>query len=565
MTHPQAAVASPPSGGNRKARRLAKKQARKFNGQTPPTSQAKHATQPQAILDRARELIQLQEYEEAAGLLQKAVAEFPKLAEFWLLLGLSHEGLRSETSAYQCYKQTVELSPGNANGWLSLGRVLHTANRFEASEIALKQCLAIRPDTVEAINYLAWIYFRLGNSKDGLLACERVIALKPEWDEAYYIKGVLHKSAGDLEEARKALLKAHELNPKLVNALHTLADITEGPQSDDLLEKLNAFKPDDISDPKQRSDLLFSTARVHRTQKHCDEAFELYRQANDLVKQFHPFDKDGFRTTIDDLIASFSPDFFKESREGGSNSRRPVFIVGMPRSGTSLTEQIIASHSTVFGAGERDEIKEIANGLSSFKDGDLLYPQDVAKIDPHAWDTLAQQYLSDIERDCPATATRFTDKLVLNFLNLGLITQLFPNASIIHCRRDPMDTCLSCYFMRFDDVKNLSFTYDLEALGFYYRQYDRLMAHWRLALPTPFLDVEYEKLIADQEAESKRIVDFLGLEWEDACLNYYEQEHEVVTASFVQVRKPIYKTAAGRWRRYEKHLGSLQDALGDLA
>ena len=520
---------------------------------------------PHTVLHQAKELIQQQELEDAVQLLQKALAEFPEFAELWFLLGSAYEDLGSNISAYPCYKQAVELAPDDADSWFGLGRALDKTNRNKASEIALERCLAMRPDNARALERLAWVRLKMGNSKGGLSACERAIALDPEWDLVFYTKGSLHQLSGNLDKAREAYLHASELNPKMINPLLALADISHGTQLDDLLEKLNALQLDKIRNPMERSDILFAIARVRRTRKHYDEAFECYRQANDLVKQLHPFDKDRCRADIDEIIATFAPDLFNEIRAGGSDSRRPIFIVGMPRSGTSLTEQIISSHSAVYGAGEHPALKEIADSLSIVRDGDISYPRDVAKIEPHGLASLARQYLSNIERDCPAEASRFTDKLVFNFLNLGLIALLFPNASIIHCRRDPMDTCLSCYFQRFSDARHISYTLDLDALGFYYRQYDRLMAHWRQVLPIPVLDVDYEKLIADQEVESRRIVDFLGLEWEDACLNYYEQEREVVTASVLQVRKPIYKTSIDRWRRYEKHLGPLQDALGDLA
>lgn len=262
---------------------------------------------------------------------------------------------------------------------------------------------------------------------------------------------------------------------------------------------------------------------------------------------------------------SFTPEFFKERRTGGSGSRRPIFIVGMPRSGSTLTEQIISSHSKVYGAGEHRALAEIVHILSQSKDGDFSYPQDVAKIEPHAWTSPAQQYLSNIERECPAEAACFIDKTLSNFFNLGLIALLFPNTHIIHCRRNPMDTCLSCYFTPFGDAKPLSFTCGLEELGFYYQQYHRLMAYWQQVLPIQILDVQYEKMIADQEAESRRIIDFLGLEWEDACLEFYKQKRDILTSSDAQIRKPIYKTSVDRWRPYEKHLAPLQEALGDLA
>lgn len=284
-----------PSTGNRKARRLALKQARKTHGAV------------LTAVDHANQLIQQQEFENAVRLLEKTVNDFPKIPELWLLLGSSHESLGSLTPAYKCYKQTVILAPENDIGWLGLGRVLHALRRFEASEVALKRCLTIRPDRTEALQILAFVYYKLGNSINGLLVCERAIALKPEWDKVYYVKGHLHKSAGNFDEARKALLYAHELNPKEMIFLRALAEITDGSQLDDMLKKLNTLQSDGINNPYQRSQLLFSTAKICHTQKKYDEAFEHYRQANDLVRQAHPFGKDGLRAKTDELISIFYP------------------------------------------------------------------------------------------------------------------------------------------------------------------------------------------------------------------------------------------------------------------
>ncbi len=551
--------------GNRKARRLEQKRSRKAQARAPvavPSNQAKNSN---GALDHARELVQQQNFEEAIRHLQTVKTEHSALAEFWLLLGLSLEQLNSLTAASQSYKKAVELAPDNAEGWHGLGRVLHNGNRFDASEVALERCLSIQPDNAETLKLLALARYGQGDCKGGLRACKKAMVLKPEWDQAYYIKGLLHKSTGHNEDARKALTYAHMLNPGMINALLELVDITEAAQLDDLLEKLDAFQEDGLGDPLKKSALQFSIAKVYHRKKQHDEAFSHYRAANDLGKGAFEFEREAHSKTIDETITAFSPELFRNSHANGSTSSRPIFIVGMPRSGTSLTEQIISSHKEVFGVGESYALNAIAEALSNAQGGDLSYPADVGRIDTATLASLAEEYLSRIDRLCPAETQRFTDKMVFNFLNLGLIALLFPNASIIHCRRDPMDTCLSCYFQRFDSAKQLSFTSDLEDLGFYYREYDRLMAHWQDVLPMPILDVEYEKLITNQDSESRRIIEYLKLDWDDACLSFHEQERAVLTASMVQARKPIYQTATGRWRRYEKHLGSLKDALGDLA
>ncbi|MDA7946522.1 MAG: sulfotransferase [Hyphomicrobiaceae bacterium] len=509
--------------------------------------------------------MQQRKFREAIQLLQTGIAQAPNNIDLWLLFGLSLEGAGSHDPAYLVYKKVLELDTECVDGWLAIGRTLNATGRPEAADIAIEKCLALSRDNAEALRQRATIKFRLGECSKGLEACDAALSLKPDWEQAFYVKGMLHKSSGDMAEARAALMRAHTLKPEWVKPLYALTEITDDAGLDDLLGRLQTALAHEHADPRDKSRALFAIARVTRAQKRHDEAFAVYKQANDEIKSSFPFDKNELKAFIDETIKSFPHNIFNESAGRGSESEKPVFIVGMPRSGTSLTEQIISSHARVHGAGESPALKEIVDVLSNCSDIGVDYPRDARKLEPSALTSLAKEYLTKIEMNCPPAASRITDKLVFNFMSLGLIALLFPNASIIHCKRDAMDTCLSCYFTNFTQAKMISFAFDLDALGFYYRQYNRLMEHWDEVLPTPILHVEYEKLIADQEAESRRIIDHIGLDWDDACLKFHEQERAIITASIVQARKPIYTTSAGRWRRYEKHLAPLKDALGELS
>ena len=565
MARISAAISRPAPGENRKARRLAQKQSRKKRGRGRDTPRAPQTKQSLSTLVRAEELMQQRKFREAIELLQAGLAQAPDNIDLWLSLGLALEGTGSNDPAYLVYKKVLELDVECADGWLAMGRTLNATGRPEAADIAVEKCLALSRDNAEALRQRATIKFSLGECSEGLEACDAALSLRPDWEQAYYVKGMLYKSSGDMAEARAALMRAHTLKPEWVKPLNELTEITDDADLDDLLERLQTALGHEQTDPRDKPRGLFAIARVSRAQKRHDEAFAVYKQANDEIKSSFPFDKSDFEAFIDETIESFPHNIFNESTGRGSESEKPVFIVGMPRSGTSLTEQIISSHARVHGAGENPALKEIADVLSNCSDIGVDYPRDARNLEPSALASLAKEYLTKIEMNCPPTALRITDKLVFNFLNLGLIALLFPNASIIHCKRDAMDTCLSCYFTNFTQVKLISFAFDLDALGFYYRQYNRLMEHWDKVLPTPILHVEYEKLIADQEAESRRIIDHIGLDWDDACLKFHEQDRAIITASIVQARKPIYSTSAGRWRRYEKHLAPLRDALGELS
>jgi hypothetical protein len=273
-----------------------------------------------------------------------------------------------------------------------------------------------------------------------------------------------------------------------------------------------------------------------------------------LARRGYGYSRQAMEGHVDRLCAAFAGESFPGPRAGDSD--RPVFIVGMPRSGTTLTEQILASHPKVFGAGELGLMGQAAQ---------MLRRGSVDSLASASGDSLAKAtafYLREIGR-IDGEAARVTDKMTANFLRLGLIARMFPNARIVHCRRDPMDTCLSCFQQNFR-AAHLSWTCDLADLGHYYCQYRRLMDHWRQILPAgSMLEVDYEDTVSGLETQARRLVDFVGLEWDDACLRFHEADRTVVTASHSQVRRKVYAGSVGRWRRYGGGLRPLADALSE--
>jgi len=270
------------------------------------------------------------------------------------------------------------------------------------------------------------------------------------------------------------------------------------------------------------------------------------------------FDPDHYRGLVDRLLAVFGRDSMAALPTAAHKDDRPVFIVGMPRSGTSLVEQILASHREVHGAGELADLGLLALSTAH---GPTEYPESVADLGPADVERLATAYRSRLDQIAPG-ARRVTDKMWQNFEFLGFASLLFPGARVIHCTRDPMDTGLSCYFQHFYGA-GVAFAYDLAHIGAYHRQYRRIMAHWQGILSLPILEVCYERLVADTEQETRRIVDFLGLPWDPSCLRFFETERVVGTASHEQVRRPVYRTSVGRHRHYREWLEPLARALED--
>ena len=259
------------------------------------------------------------------------------------------------------------------------------------------------------------------------------------------------------------------------------------------------------------------------------------------------------------LIGTFGSKLFEREQTTGASSRAPIFIIGMPRSGTTLIEQILSSHPHIQAFGEMLHMDEAISSAFSTKQVPLSYPDSLATLKAKDLGDVGHDYLSRVP-ELATGKTRFTDKLPANFLNIGLIHLTLPNARIIHVDRDPLDTCVSCFSKLFR--RGQEFTYELGELGRYYRRYYELMAHWRSVLPeNAILDVTYENLIEDVEGQSRRLIEYCGLEWDDRCLRFYETQRAIDTASAVQVRKPAYRGSIGRWRRYASYIAPLKDEL----
>ena len=305
----------------------------------------------------------------------------------------------------------------------------------------------------------------------------------------------------------------------------------------------------------------FAVGAVHDKLGLYDEAFEYFRLGNDLKKrllqeQNLAFDAQAHRAFIDKIIATYSDTYLRDVKDWGVASGVPIFIVGMPRSGTTLVEQILASHPQVFGAGEKENVLEFITRRPVKRNLDcvamsLPVNEDTAK-------ERAGEYLDRLAK-LSQSAARVTIKTNENYMHLGLIAVLFPGAYIIHCRRDPLDVCLSCYFQNFHSS---DFVWSLEDIGAYYREYEKIMVHWARALPMKIYELNYDDLVQNQEHVTRDLLAFCGLDWDERCLTFYNTRRAVSTASVIQVRKPMYDQAIGRWKHYRSHLGPLFQALG---
>ena len=355
------------------------------------------------------------------------------------------------------------------------------------------------------------------------------------------------------------------LDPNHVGSLATLGQLSKEGQyclSDDEIDRVRRLAANETLRTPEQIRIHFCLGAVLHKHGQYDEAFSHFRRGNDLKQEGFrqrgtAFDAKVLRRFVDDQIAGYTPELFPSAAALGHPSETPVFIVGVPRSGTTLVNQILSAHPEVSAAGELRDMAVIAEDMRRMANP----PAPVAKMLPRldrekAWE-LTERYLHKLRR-LGGSSRRITDKLPENYMLLGLISVLLPNARIVHCRRDPVDTCLSCYMQNFADVH---FSPTLEGLGLYYREYERLMDHWRRVLPTPMFEIQYEDLLDRQEAVTRDLIAYCGLPWNDKCLEYWKSPRVIQTPSGMQVRQPMYTRSRGRWHKYATHLGPLLAAL----
>jgi tetratricopeptide (TPR) repeat protein len=459
--------------------------------------------------------------------------------------------------AEQLYLAVVAADPTHTYALNNLGILASQADRPEEAMEYLRRALSLEPDVAEFHGNLAVAYQAAHGAAVAIAEFREALRLKPTSAQCHTDLGEALLELGQLDEALVRGQEALRLQPDFAPAYAILGQcVTRGRYvfSDEEVRRMQALLEAGGQSPEHAVRLHFTLAAWWDRQGDYDAAFRGYCQGNDFRREIYrrtgrTFDPEKFRAKIDALMAGFTAESFERMRGRGVASERPVFVVGMIRSGTSLVEQILASHPLVFGCGELKDIDQLSR---------VFYPACTRGIDAATVHRLADSYLGRLLRLAGPAAVRAIDKLPTNFVHLGMIAMLFPQARVIHCRRNPLDVCVSAFVQNFQHVP---YATRLEDLGFFHRQYERLMEHWRRVLPLRMHEVVYEDLVADQERISRELVAFCGLPWDDRCLAFHKNPRAVKTVSRLQVRQPIYTHAVGRWKRFESHLGPLRDAL----
>jgi tetratricopeptide (TPR) repeat protein len=510
---------------------------------------------------RASILFKLGNIKEAAAAARQAVALSPKNAEFLNTLGVILDRVGRPMDGLNYLSKASSLEPGRMQTFKNMGAILWKMERHDQALICYRKALELDENNLELLKTIGYNYYLLGDLKEAADYYEKALTKKGDHSEVWSGIGALLQSKGDREGARLCYKKALETNPRCFPAYEIYTHLGNIPDDEKRVRAatLERFLETDDLSVRDRRRINFSLARLSHDLKEYDRAFQYYLLANDFRRKDldSHFTIELYEKEIETLISNITESSYKKRRKGSSSSRQPVFVVGMPRSGTTLLEQIIASHSQGFGAGELPTIKKIVTDWRGFiQQKPFTYTID--ELSPIQ--TQAKYYLSRLRKHAQSAA-RIVDKMPHNLQFLWCIGLLFPEAPVIYCRRDPRDTCFSCFVTDFNsghEYKN-----DLYTLGRYYRIYEKLMAHWKQVIPNPILTVQYEELVDNPEQISRPVIEHIGLDWEPECLGLRSKQHFSLTASNVQIRKGIYRSSVQRWKLYEKHLAPLLDGLGD--
>ncbi len=490
----------------------------------------------------------------------------------------------------ESYQRAITLKPVYAEAHYNLATVLRDKLMVVDAEKHFREAILLRPGMVKAHDALGQLYKSVGYIDKAIAVYQEAIVLHPEEPVLHFQFAIAQMAMGKNQLALKSLQRVLVLSPDNIKVYASMAKALEregqfeegyvllrpflrGEETDVDVALAYAALARQLGHQSQAMALLEDVLKSRLSIEQCksvhfalgklfdevqgyEQAFAHWRSANELGK--NEFDLEKNAQLFADLKSIFGVVNSSRRPRATNQSALPLFIVGMPRSGTSLVEQILASHPAVYGAGELHDIGNLINMLPASMGSNVPYPHIIDAITSAQINGFAEQHLKKLA-SFSAQSSRVTDKMPHNFRHLGMIDLLLPGARIIHCLRDPVDTCLSIYSLPFS--ASHAYAADLAQLGAYYRQYQDLMTHWKQVLRIPMLEVRYEEIVANQEEITRKMIEFCGLPWDERCLRFHESERVVTTPSYDQVRRPIYKKSIARWKNYERHLGPLIAAL----
>jgi tetratricopeptide (TPR) repeat protein len=537
-------------------------------------TEAGRADEAQAVMesflraDPARELVAKAAEHHRAGRLEEAEAAYrevlkhnPRNLEALRLLALIAITTEHYGQAEKLLQRAIEIAPDFIAAWIDLSRTQLERLDLAAALDSIRRAEQLNPRSANVQVHIANVLARSGRHAEAVETYRKAIELNPTATGGYLGLGNTLKTIGRQGEAVAAYRRATQLRPELSESWWSLSNLKTFRFEDGEVAVMERQLANERLPDEARVQFSFALAKAAEDRGDFARAFELYESGNRTRRAQENYDPVQTEVINDRIVNVFNADFLARHAGAGDPDPAPIFVVGLPRSGSTLVEQILASHSQVDATHELPEVGRLITRINRERKDRVSYPEAVRDFDREQWADLGRAYIADTRkyrRDAP----RFVDKMPNNFACIGLLSLALPNARFINTLRHPLDTCLSCFKQLF--ARGQPFTYDLMELGEYYLQYRRLMAHWHAVLPGRVLDLHYEDMVADQEGQTRQLLEYCGLGWEDACLRYYETERAIRTASSEQVRRPIYDSSIGVWKNYERELAPLMEILAPI-
>ena len=512
----------------------------------------------QEQLATATQLFARGEVEEAEKLCREVLKKKPDDVNGLVLLASIASKMEQKEDAIVLLERAVELKPKFARAWADLAESYSEIEDYGKALDAVQRVIQLQPDLPFGFMIRGSILGKMHDHEGAINSYGDALKIEPDHMGSNMGLGNVLKTVGRYEESVAAYKKCVEIQPIFAEAYWSLANLKTYTFDESEIKAMEEHVKNDQMPINNKAFFHIALANAKEKQKDYEEAWVNFERGNDLRRQEEVYDSVQTQVTHDQLIEVFNEELIESIKDKGCPSKAPILIVGLPRSGSTLIEQILASHSLVEGTKELPDLSLLARKLTKSRPQGIKYPDAVKDMSDDELVEYGEDYLTTTKRyrtDKP----HFIDKMPNNFANIGFLKMILPNAKVINAQRNPLDSCISSYKQLF--YKGQSWSYDLFEIAEYYLEYQRMMDHWHKLFPGEILDLKYENLINNQEDETESLLKYCGLEWEEQCLKFYETERSINTASSEQVRQPIYKGAMNAWKNYESHIGPLIETL----
>ena len=496
----------------------------------------------------------------AENLCTKLIIDNPRVVLLYNLLGLISVSLGKIQKSIKCYEEGLKIDPNFSTIYSNLGLLYaNYKGDYTKAEIYYKKSISLNKNIPETHNNLGSTYLAMNKIELAIKSFKKTIEIDPNFFNAYHNLGNTYTSIGDFTKAKKNFVKSLEINPYNTNSHRSLSRLIKYTKSEKhFIDLKNIYDTKKIKNIDDRVNICFSLGKAFEDLKEYDKSFSYYNEANKLYSKKIIFSIKNESKKFKRIKETFNKKLYEKYSKSGSSSSSIIFILGMPRSGTTLVEQILSSHKKVYGADEQVVLSKIIK--KNFENNDLrLFFSGVKKFNKENFKGMGNDYVK-VMKSISNSSEIITDKMTENFLSIGFIKLILPNAKIVHCYRNPKDNCLSIFKNHFPGG-NIPYSYDLEQIVDYYNLYNNLMNYWNNLFNKYIYNIKYENLISNQENEIKKLLNFCNLEWDESCLNFYKNKRTIKTASDVQARSKIYHSSVESWKNYEKYMNPFFENL----